>query len=234
LNETLTKEALHVGEVIVKGIEKAKLNGVKYYSRGFTITERDFKLESSDIPFTQLEQIIVNSLEDEFFSGLVPGDAKKGRFLLEGFTLVNCRIFSRALTLALSNPTGDPMAILALLNDMRPTMLELDSNWTNLLKKYPTAGVEPTIPDSITAEDVKSVILDKLLANPDDIKNFENEIQKKADLTGWRNAGWEHISIFEEEGLERAANLIKHIMVSIKDNEPANKFTLFDPIEELF
>lgn len=234
LNETLTNEALHVGEVIVNGIAKAKQKGVKYYSRGFKITERSFKLESSNIPFIQLEQIIVNSLEDEYFSGLVPGDAKKGRFLLEGFTLVNCRIFSRALTLALSDPTGDPMAILALLNDMRPTMLELDSNWTNLLKKYPKAGVEPTIHDTITAEDIKSVILDKLLANDEDIRNFEKEIVKKAELTGWRNTGWEHISIFEEEGLDKAADLIKHIMVSIKDNEPADKFTLFDPVEELF
>jgi hypothetical protein len=117
---------------------------------------------------------------------------------------------------------------------MRPTMLELDSNWTNLLKKYPTAGVEPTIQEIITAEDIKSVILDSLLANPDDIKSFEKEIIKKTDLTGWRNTGWEHISIFEEEGLDRAANLIKHIMVSIKDNEPSPKFTLFDPVEELF
>ncbi|UCG01420.1 MAG: hypothetical protein JSW11_17595 [Candidatus Heimdallarchaeota archaeon] len=126
------------------------------------------------------------------------------------------------------------MAILTLLNDMRPTMLELDSNWTNLLKKYPAAGVEPTIRDSITSEEIKSVILDKLLANPEDIKNFERDIDMKADLTGWRNIGWEHISIFEEGGLDRAADLIKHVMVSIKDNEPAAKFTLFDPVEALF
>ncbi|MFX0124436.1 MAG: hypothetical protein ACFFAE_12410 [Candidatus Hodarchaeota archaeon] len=117
---------------------------------------------------------------------------------------------------------------------MRPTMLELDSDWTNLLNKYPAAGVEPTIRETITAEDIKSVILDKLLINPDDIKNFVNEILRKANLTGWRNTGWENISIFEKEGLDRAVNLIKHIMVSIKNNEPAAKFTPFDPDEELF
>ena len=234
LNEGLQSEAKTIGKVIVEGIAKAKQEGVTYYSRGFRIAERSFQLNSDEIPFTQLEQIIVNSLEEKYFTGLQPGNARKGKMLLEGFSLVNCRIFSRALTLGLSQPTGDPMAILALLNDMRPTMLELDSSWTDLMRKYPEAGTEPIISADISADDVKRVITENLLANYNDISAFEKEINKMADLTGWRHTGWEHISIFEEEGLNRAANLIKHIMVAIKDNDPSAKFTLFDPIEELF
>ncbi|MFX0172031.1 MAG: hypothetical protein ACFE9L_08930 [Candidatus Hodarchaeota archaeon] len=81
-----------------------------------------------------MEQIIVNSLEQKYFTGLEPGNARKGKMHLPGFSLVNCRIFSRALTLTLSKQTesGDQMAILSLLNDMRPTMLELDTNWSDL------------------------------------------------------------------------------------------------------
>ena len=234
LNETIREEVENFAQAIIAGIELAKTEGVKYYSRGFRVSERNFKVTTNQIPFTQLEQIIVNSLEERYFTGLVPGDAKKGKVLLQGFTLVNCRIFSRALTFGLSEAKGDPMAILALLNDMRPTMLELDSNWQDLQRKYPEAGPEPTIPDTITIEEIKSVILNKLLANDDDVVNFENQITEMANLTGWRNTGWEHISVFEEEGLSRAANLIKHIMVEIKNNEPAGKFTLFNEIEELF
>ena len=37
------------------------------------------------------------------------------------------------------------MQILSLLNDMRPSMLELDTNWVDLLQKYPKAGAEPQI-----------------------------------------------------------------------------------------
>lgn len=52
--------------------------------------------------------------------------------------------------------------------------------------------------------------------------------------TEWSFVGSEHISIFEEIGLDKASNLIKRIMHSILESKPAEKFTLFDPIEELF
>ncbi len=236
LNEVIRKEAKAFGEAIVQGIIEAKTAGLTYYSRGFKITERKFRVESSDIPFSQFEQICVNALQEKYFTGLVPGNAHRGKHLLAGFTLVNCRIFSRALTLELSNQKekGDHMAILGLLNDMRPSMLELDNNWENLQLKYPTAGEEPKISDEITTEEIEKVILNKLLANDEEINSFVTKINEMDEMTGWRHTGWKHISIFEEEGLDDAAELIRHIMESIKDNEPASKFTLFDPIEELF
>lgn len=234
LNDTIRQEAKVFGEAIVKGIFEARTTGLTYYSRGFKITERNFRVESVDIPFSQFEQICVNALQEKYFTGLVPGDARKGKMLLGGFTLVNCRIFSRALTLGVSNPSGDSMAILSLLNDMRPTMLELDGNWEDLHRKYPAAGEEPTISDEITAEEIEQVILKKLLASDEEINSFIAKINEMSDMTGWRHTGHKHISIFEEEGLDEAAELIKHIMESIKENEPASKFTLFEPIEELF
>ncbi|MFX0092383.1 MAG: hypothetical protein ACFFBD_11520 [Candidatus Hodarchaeota archaeon] len=238
LNETITKKADEFSDVIAEGIAKAKQEGVTYYSRGFRIEERKFQLDSRDdnIPFTQMEQIITNSLEQQYFSGLEPGNAKKGTMLLPGFSLVNCRLFGRALTLALSKQeeAGDQMAILRLLNDMRPTMLELDSDWVNLMRKYPKAGSEPIISDSITCEDIKKVILERLLANEKDISNFINDINKTVDLTGWRFVGSEHISIFEKEELDKAAELIEKVMFSIAESQPAEKFTLFDSLEELF
>ncbi|MHA1214821.1 MAG: ADP-ribosylation factor-like protein [Candidatus Hodarchaeales archaeon] len=236
LNEVIKKEAESIGDAIVQGIESAKRDGVKYYSRGFRVTERSFNVYGDEIPFSQLEQIITNSLEKRYFTGLIPGNARKGRMLLPGFTLVNCRIFSRALTLGISEPyvQGDSMSILALLNDMRPTMLELDSNWENLQRKYPTAGEEPNIPSDLTKEEIKKVILEKLLANDNDINEFEKELKKMSELTGWKHIGWRHISVFEEEGLDQAAELIKQIMKEIANSEQSAKFTLFDPIEELF
>ena len=238
LNDAITEEAGNFGETIVEGIARAKREGVTFYSRGFRISQRSFELnnEINEIPFTQMEQIIVNALEQKYFTGLEPGNARKGNMLLPGFSLVNCRIFSRALTLGLSHQAepGDQMAILGLLNDMRPSMLELDTNWVDLRRKYPKAGSEPIISENISADEIKKVILEKLLANETDIHNFEKEINKMSHLTGWRHVGWEHISIFEEEGLNEASNLIRRIMEAISESEQADKFSLFDPIEELF
>jgi signal recognition particle receptor subunit beta len=238
LNDSITSEADTFGETIVEGITNAKREGVTYYSRGFRIAERNFELEAGadEIPFTQMEQIIANALEQKFFTGLEPGNARKGRMLLAGFSLVNCRIFSRALTLALSHQAepGDQMAILGLLNDMRPTMLELDTNWTDLIRKYPKAGSEPLIPTNISADQIKGIILDKLLANEADILNFEQDLTKMSHLTGWRHVGWKHISIFDEDGLDKASILVRKIMETIRESEQAEKFILFDPIEELF
>lgn len=238
LNETITQTAEEISNVIVNGITRAKNEGVTYYSRGFRVEKREFKLDNGEanIPFTQMEQIITNSLEQKYFSDLEPGNARKGKMLLSGFSLVNCRLFSRALTLALSKQekTGEQMEILGLLNDMRPTMLELDSNWIDLIRKYPKAGSEPMIPNSITNKDIKKVILEQLLANDKDIIQFTNKLNEMADLTEWCFAGSEHISIFEEEGLDKAADLIEKIMNAIADSQPADKFTLFNQLEELF
>lgn len=238
LNDVINEEAETIGEVIVEGLARAKQEGVTYYSRGFRIAERQFKLAlfETEIPFTQFEQIVVNSLEQKYFLGLEPGNARIGKMLLPGFSLVNCRIFSRALTLGLSNQAekGDQMAILGLLNDMRPTMLELDTSWNDLIRKYPKAGSEPRIPEDLSAKDIKNVILKDLLANENDINNFEKEINNISDLTGWRYVGHEHISIFEEKGLDKAAGLIRTVMEAIKESELAEKFLLLDPIEELF
>lgn len=238
LNEAIAEEAGTFGEVIVEGIARANREGVTYYSRGFRISERRFEIEKGldKVPFTQMEQIIVNALEQKYFTGLEPGNARRGNVLLAGFSLVNCRIFTRALTLALSyqDEPGDQIAILGLLNDMRPTLLELDTNWIDLKRKYPKAGSEPVIPEDISVDEIKKVILEKLLANESDITNFEKEINKISHLTGWRQVGWEHISIFEEEGLEKASNLVRKVMETISESEQADKFSLFDPIEELF
>ncbi|MFX1283616.1 MAG: ADP-ribosylation factor-like protein [Promethearchaeota archaeon] len=238
LNESITREANAFGDTIVEGIARAKQEGVTYYSRGFRISRRSFEVEkdTAEIPFSYMEQIITNALEQKYFTGLEPGNARKGKMLLSGFSLVNCRIFSRALTLGLSHQAdpGNQMAILGLLNDMRPTMLELDTNWTDLRRKYPKAGSEPVILESISADEIKKVILEKLLANETDIHNFEKEINKMSYFTGWRHVGWEHVSIFEEKGLNKVSSLVRGMMEAISESEPADKFSLFDPIEELF
>ncbi|MFX0212375.1 MAG: hypothetical protein ACFFDT_40755, partial [Candidatus Hodarchaeota archaeon] len=148
----------------------------------------------------------------------------------------NCRIFSRALTLALSKQTesGDRMAILGLLNDMRPTMLELDTNWSDLKRKYPKAGSEPVVSEDISAEEIKEVILKELLASENDIFKFEQDINNSSNLAGWRYIGSKHISIFEKTNLDEAADLIRKVMEAVSESEHAEKFTLFDPLEELF
>jgi hypothetical protein len=188
------------------------------------------------IPFATLEQLIINSLEAKYFTGLVPGDAKKGKTLLPGFSLVNCRLFSRALAQELCGSTGgDQMAVLGLLNDMRPSMLELDASWTDLLRKYPRAGEEPSIEiQNLSEEAIKNTILDNLLASDEDIENFMTELNTKATVTGWKISGHCHVSIFEDEGLDISSSLIKKMMEDVKDSVRTDKFTLFDPIEEIF
>ena len=189
-----------------------------------------------EIGFAILEQLIINSLESRYFTGLVPGDAMKGKTLLPGFSLVNCRLFSRALAQELCGSTGgDEMAILGLLNDMRPSMLELDTGWTDLLRKYPKAGVEPSIDiQNLSEETIKNAIINNLLASDEDINNFMTELNTKATVTGWNISGHCHVSIFEEEGLDTASALVKKMMEDVKNSVRTEKFTLFDPIKELF
>ena len=127
------------------------------------------------------------------------------------------------------------MAILGLLNDMRPSMLELDTSWTDLLRKYPKAGAEPSIDiENLSEETIKNTILNKLLASEEDIRDFMTELNTKATVTGWKISGHCHVSIFEEEGLDTASGIIKKMMEDVRDSIRTPKFTLFDPIEELF
>jgi hypothetical protein len=97
-----------------------------------------------------------------------------------------------------------------------------------------TLKAEPMIPESITSDDIKKVILERLLANETDIKNFITKLNEMADLTEWCFVGSEYISIFEEEGLDKASDLIKRIMHSFLESQPTEKSNLFNPIEELF
>ncbi|MHA2166449.1 MAG: hypothetical protein ACXAAT_11350 [Candidatus Hodarchaeales archaeon] len=237
LNEAIRTELDNFAKTIMTGLEEAKTTPLTYYSRGFRITERKVEIgDSVEIGFAILEQLIINSLESKYFAGLVPGDAMKGKTLLPGFSLVNCRLFSRALAQELCGSTGgDEMAILGLLNDMRPSMLELDTGWTDLLRKYPKAGVEPSVDiQNLSEETIKNAIINNLLASDEDIKNFMTELNTKATVTGWNISGHCHVSIFEDEGLDTASALIKKMMEDVKNSVRTEKFTLFDPIEELF
>ena len=234
LNEIIRKEAENFAQEIVNGLQEAKTSPIVYYSRGFRITERKIHILSNVIPFTTLEQVIINSLEGKYFTGLVPGNAKQGKVLLPGFSLVNCRIFSRALTQELTKTEGDQTQILSLLNDMR-SMLELDTNWVDLLQKYPKAGAEPQINiDDLTVDVIKDTILNNLLASDEDINELASTLNNLTPKTGWKVSGHEHISIFEDEGLESAAALIRKMMLDVKKSERVDKFNLFNPIEELF
>ncbi len=202
LNEAIRTGIDNFAKAIMNGLEEAKTTPLTYYSRGFRITERTVEIDSLKIPFASLEQLIINSLESQYFTGLVPGDARKGKTLLNGFSRVNCRLFSRALAQELCDSTGgDEMAILGLLNDMRPSMLELDTSWADLLRKYPKAGEEPTIKiEDLSEETIKNTIINKLLASDEDIDNFMTELNTKATVTGWKISGHCHVSIFEDDG----------------------------------
>jgi len=236
LNETLRDQSRVIAQTITNGFEAAKRLGVTYYSRGHKIIKREIPpIETEEVPFSVGEQIIVNALEREFFTDLEPGNARKGTMKLPGLSLVNCRMFSRALAIAISKKKGaDDMAVFSLLNDMRPTMLELDTEWTALQKKYPDAGSEPTIPVDLSQTEIEAGMLNHLLASSGDITDFILEVTEMEKETGWQIQGYVHESVFEERGLKRIAELTEDVMLSIQENEPAEKFTLLDPIEEIF
>ncbi|MFX0113092.1 MAG: hypothetical protein ACFFB3_00950 [Candidatus Hodarchaeota archaeon] len=228
-------------EVIIKGIQSARDDGgISYYARGFKVVERFARVSGDNIPFSIAEQIIVNALEQEFFTQVVPGSASEGTQLLKGFSLVNCRLFSRALTSALSQPheeadeSRDPRAILRLLNDMRPTLLELDTTWEDLQRKYPLAGKEPVLPASVSEKEIKNAILSKLLAEEKDIEGFEKEVDSMGSDTGWKLQGTVHASAFSDEGLEMISQLMRKVLDSIQKAEPAHKFNLLHPLDEIF
>ncbi len=235
-SKLIFKESKKFSEVIVNGIKKAIKDGVQYYSRGFKIIERFELVQNAEkIPFSLFEQIIVNALEKEFFTDIVPGDAKKAKTLLPGFSLVNCRLFARALTIALSEGKSDnQLAVLSLLNEMRPTMLELDAEWNALLKKYPAAGQEPYVNGNVTNEQIDDTIKNKLLATEYDIEKMKKELRDLSSETGWQVVGAIHSSAFVDDGLMQIADLTHMLVRKIVEASPNPKFHLLEPLDELF
>jgi len=235
-NRLILEDVKHFAQVIENGIKDSIENGIKYFSRGFKIIERYESVENPErIPFSLFEQIVVNSLEKEFFEGIVPGDAKKAKTLLPGFSLVNCRLFSRALTIALSEGKGDNQSeILSLLNEMRPTMLELDAEWATLMKKYPDAGSEPYVNGNLSNLKIEETIKERLLATDYDIEKIKKELRELSDRTGWNVIGSIHSSAFVEEGLEQISDLTHMLVRKIVEASPNPKFHILEPLEELF
>ncbi|MFX0172032.1 MAG: hypothetical protein ACFE9L_08935 [Candidatus Hodarchaeota archaeon] len=90
------------------------------------------------------------------------------------------------------------------------------------------------VPEDISVEEIKAVILKELLASEKDIFKFEEDIINSSDLTEWHYIGSKHISIFEKTNLDEVADLIRKVMIAINESEHAEKFNLFDPLEELF
>ncbi len=245
LNEMIADETGRISEAILAGIANAKEAGVRYYSRagaGLVIERRvDRSLLKEGLPFSAAEQLFVNVLEDLYFDGLVPGDAKKGKQKLKGLSLVNARLFARALASALSlsedgedEDEAKKSAVLALLNDMRPTLLELDSSWDTLQRKYPTAGPEPLVPLDLTSSQIDYAIYSKLLASQSDIAEFIGRTADLTDQTSWSVQGECWAGVFEEEGLMDMAELVEGVMGAIQQNRPNRKFALLDPIESMF
>ncbi|MFX0117288.1 MAG: hypothetical protein ACFFB3_22265 [Candidatus Hodarchaeota archaeon] len=245
LNEMLSDETGHISEAIMSGIENARVAGADYYSRsgaGKVIRRHvDPSLLRNAIPFSVAEQLIVNALERTYFEDLEPGDARKGKQKLKGLSLVNARLFARALAsaLSLSEDAGegtrrDQQAVLALLNDMRPTLLELDSSWETLQHKYPTAGPEPQISLDLGSSQIDYAIYSKLLANQNDINEFLGRAADLSPQTGWRVHGESWAGVFEERGLNDMAKLVQGVMAAIEQNRPNRKFALLDPIESMF
>ena len=240
LNVLIREHLSEISNVIIKGLESA-LNdgGIPYYSRGYRVVERFAKVSGKRIPFSIAEQIIVNALEKEFFTQVVPGSASEGTMLLQGFSLVNCRLFSRALASAVSQPdesneSRDQRSILRLLNDMRPTLLELDTSWEGLQLKYPLAGSEPFVPTSVSESEIEKAILNLLLAEEKDIEAIEQQINAMASETGWKLQGTVHASVFSSDGLDKISELLRTVLDSVQESQVAFKFNLLDPLEEIF
>lgn len=235
-SKLIFKEIKNFSDIIVQGVQRAIKDGVQYFSRGFKIIER-FELvqDPEKIPFSLFEQIVVNALEKAFFSDIVPGDAKKAKTLLPGFSLVNCRLFARALTTALSEGKSDNQtAVLSLLNEMRPTMLELDTEWNALVKKYPAAGQEPYVNGNVSKDQIEEIIKNKLLATEYDIEKMKRELRDLSTETGWNVIGAIHSSAFVEDGLMQIADLTHMLVRKIVEASPNPKFHYLEPLEELF
>ena len=234
-NSVFQRELKNMCKVIVEGFDDAHKNGIKYYARGFKVVERSLAVPTGPIPFSIGEQIIVNALEKTYFEDVVPGSASGGVRKLKEFSLVNCRLFSRALasSIAISEEV-DQNAFLSLLNDHRPTLLELDSNWEALTKRYPKAGKEPLIPENVTEKDIENAIKTKLLATDEDVTNVKTTMEKLSSETGWFIHDVVHSSVFTEEGLQNIYKMIYELLVVVQNAKLSAKFTLLDPLEELF
>ncbi|OLS16490.1 MAG: GTPase KRas precursor [Candidatus Heimdallarchaeota archaeon LC_3] len=239
-NDVFQNEIKNMAKIIMVGFEKARTEGMSYHARGFKIIQRQFKAPVGPIPFSIGEQIIVNSLEEEYFEDIVPGSASQGKRKLKEFSLVNCRLFSRALASAIAGQqtTEDSedaqMAFLSLLNDMRPTMMELDTTWDILLSKYPKAGKEPMIPENINESDIEIAIRTKLLATEDDVTILKQQLNNLSKETGWTVIDVLHGTVFQEEGLKEAYSMVRRLLDNVQWAKLSNKFRILDPLEELF
>ncbi|MHA2364852.1 MAG: hypothetical protein ACXAC7_12930 [Candidatus Hodarchaeales archaeon] len=239
-NELFQSQASEMARIISEGFQKFRDSGLSYHARGYTIKEKHIdKIAEGSIPFSIAEQIIVNSLEQEYFENIKPGFADSGKRKFQEFSLVNCRMFSRAITSAFVLLNMEYLlhqtAILSLLNDMRPTMLELETSWDKLLTKYPEAGSEPLIGDEdLSAERIKDIITKHLLADSVDIADMKKTMTDTSKETGWKLIDVKHSSVFTQVGLAELSNMLYDQLLEVQNASMNEKMHLLEPINELF
>lgn len=215
-------KAYEMAEVIASAVQHIQLNQIISYVNRINMKQAQFELTMSKdiIPFTILEQIIVNAL-DEW--------AKFEK--MTSFTPMNIRLFTRSLLLGFcdffkifSKELADLPEFEAINDDLvnklnyhRPTALETDANWGYLAGKRedgsPVVSEPPLFTNTLTVETIFSIIKTFVLVEPKEIENFVAEIEKSSN---WKITSFGYADSVSAPG---KAVILKMFMYLIEEME---------------
>ena len=180
-----------------------------------------FQLKKNDdwIPFTHIEQIIVNELDDKF------------KDEVEGFTYMNRRLLARSLLLGYcdyykkefpeyvkSYPVFNAIDdnLLNSLNYHRPSAMETDTPWP-VLAALSRSGITnkneiPFRTDAFDEDGIEYVLRNFCLGTQSRHYQLEGEMRERATENGWKFIASAYTDSISRPGIERGVKCIEKLV----------------------
>jgi hypothetical protein len=223
---SLLPDIAHYIYTIVQQISNGTISNVPYFDR-VRNQQQSFKfqiLEGGWLPFTQLEQVIVNALDKEFFQS-------------DGFTIMNRRLFVRSLLLGYCDyyrsefpeyirqyPIFNAIDenLLNALNYHRPTAFETGTPW-KVLGSQSRSGFSHIIKneppfryDAFDPESILYVLRNYCLGTQSHHIELEGLIRQKANEYGWKFISSAYTDSITRIGIEKSVNCIRNLVAEVE------------------
>lgn len=213
----LTDIAQAISDAIVLSFDKMN---IPFFDRVHKrMSSFSLRINSGWIPFTHIEQILINQLDEKFAERV------------EGFTYMNRRLLSRSLLLGFCNyykkeypeyiskyPIFNAIDenLINSLNYHRPSAMETDTPW-NVLAAQSRSGIttKNEIPFRIDAFDESSieyVLRNFCLGTQSRHYQLEGEMRKRALDNGWKFVASAYTDSLSTPGIERSVKCIEKLV----------------------
>lgn len=225
-----------LSEVLVEAITNLDPSSNHVYFRRQDQSERFIKVptEGRKIPFTTLEQVLVNHLE--LWSRKEPTQVLESDYI---------RVFVRALLVGLyedkrqktmgtqESPLDGVLdeQLLLRLNYFSPTTLESGLTWSAVTKGLKLASKEPLFdPSFFNTSRVKRIIEERVLASESSIETFFDTIRSLGQMSKWDVVGTAFSDSSDVEGRDTFFILMRALAQEVKKRR---KYSSLSPLDDL-